>query len=159
MQLSKTKAKPQLSEPPSHPFPTAMMVRNARLCNNPVKGDTQKLVRGGKGGQRCPSMWSRINRYIIYVPASRFPCLFNHLSFSPTVQVVTALAISDSGSRSRTMNKLFLRSNNNKLYAKTVEKPQDLVEKSPEQEKVPKFTDKEIENTLKSLKKRESTWN
>ena len=40
-----------------------------------------------------------------------------------------------------------------KLYAKTVEKPQDLVEKSPEQEKVPKFTDKEIENTLKSLKK------
>ena len=44
---------------------------------------------------------------------------------------------------------LFLK----KLYAKTVEKPQDLVEKSPEQEKVPKFTDKEIENTLKSLKK------
>ena len=40
-----------------------------------------------------------------------------------------------------------------KLYAKTVEKPQDLVEKSPEQEKVPKFTDKEISNTLKSLKK------
>ena len=40
-----------------------------------------------------------------------------------------------------------------KLYAKTVEKPQDLVEKSPEQEKVPKFTDKEIENTLKGLKK------
>ena len=40
-----------------------------------------------------------------------------------------------------------------KLYAKTVEKPQDLVEKSPEQMKVPKFTDKEIENTLKSLKK------
>ena len=35
---------------------------------------------------------------------------------------------------------------------KTVEKPQNLVEKSPEQEKVPKFTDKEIENTLKSLK-------
>ena len=31
-----------------------------------------------------------------------------------------------------------------KLYAKTVEKPQDLIEKSPEQEKVPKFTDKEI---------------
>ena len=40
-----------------------------------------------------------------------------------------------------------------KLYAKTVEEPQDLVEKSPEQEKVPKFTDKEIENMLKSLKK------
>ena len=40
-----------------------------------------------------------------------------------------------------------------KLYTKTVEKPQDLVEKIPEQEKVPKFTDKEIENTLKSLKK------
>ena len=40
-----------------------------------------------------------------------------------------------------------------KLYAKTVGKPQDLEEKSPEQEKVPKFTDKEIENTLKSLKK------
>ena len=40
-----------------------------------------------------------------------------------------------------------------KLYAKTVEKPQDLVEKSPEQEKVPKFTDKEIENMLKGLKK------
>ena len=40
-----------------------------------------------------------------------------------------------------------------KLYAKIVEKPQDLVEKNPEQEKVPKFTDKEIENTLKSLKK------
>ena len=39
------------------------------------------------------------------------------------------------------------------LYAKTVEKPQDLVGKSPEHEKVPKFTDKEIKNTLKSLKK------
>ena len=40
-----------------------------------------------------------------------------------------------------------------KLYAKTVEKPHDLVEKSPEQDKVPKFTDNEIKNTLKSLKK------
>ena len=39
------------------------------------------------------------------------------------------------------------------LYAKTVGKPQDLVEKSPEQEKIPKFTDQEIESTLKSLKK------
>ena len=46
-----------------------------------------------------------------------------------------------------------------KLYTKTVGKIQDLVEKSPGQEKVPKFTDKEIEHTLKSLKKRESTWN
>ena len=39
------------------------------------------------------------------------------------------------------------------FYKKLYAKPQDLVEKSPEQEKVPKFTDKEIEDTLKSLKK------
>ena len=46
-----------------------------------------------------------------------------------------------------------------KLYAKTVEKPQDRIEKSREQEKIPKFTDKDIENTLKGLKKKkESTW-
>ena len=40
-----------------------------------------------------------------------------------------------------------------KLYTKTVEKPQNIIERSPEQEQVPKFTEDEIENTLKFLKK------
>ena len=39
-------------------IPTALRVRNARFCNNQVKGDTHKLAR--TGAQRCASMWLRI---------------------------------------------------------------------------------------------------